>query len=161
MEKTISILGTNNRYLMKKVTKTLVEEKIRKCSDNWSIMNQHYLLSECDETTSKEINKKISGYKQQDVKKNRYEESEFITFDYVIGLMKHSQLMCRYCSCELYILYDNVRDKKQWTIDRIDNSIGHNMGNVHLSCLGCNLKRRNTSDAKFNFTKNLTIHKLE
>ena len=30
----------------------------------------------------------------------------------------------------------------EWTIERIDNSIGHNKGNVEISCLNCNLRRR-------------------
>jgi hypothetical protein len=163
MDKTISILGTGNRFLMKKVMKVNEENKKRVCSLSldWNSRNQLDVLTECDDVTRREIEKKLSGYKQQDLKKDRYNNAEFITLDYVTDMMKQCELKCRYCSCELYILYDNVREKRQWTIDRIDNTIGHNVGNVHLACLGCNLKRRNMSDAKFDFTKNLTIVKME
>lgn len=161
MEKTITILGTANRFLMKKVMKVNQENKKRVCSLDWNSRNQADVLTECDDVTTKEIEKKLSGYKQQDLKKDRYTEAEFIKFDHVIDLMKQCELKCKYCNCELYILYDNVREKRQWTIDRVDNAIGHNIGNVHLACLACNLKRRNMSDAKFDFTKNLTIVKME
>ena len=163
MDKTITILGTGNRFLMKKVMKVNEENKKRVCSLSLDCnsKNQFDVLTECDDITRRELEKKLSGYKQQDLKKDRYVEAEFITLNYVTDMMKQCELKCRYCSCELYILYDNVREKRQWTIDRIDNNIGHNVGNVHLACLGCNLKRRNISDAKFDFTKNLTIVKTE
>ena len=53
------------------------------------------------------------------------------------------------------------RDPKQWTLDRIDNTMGHNTNNVLISCLACNLKRRNRTVEKFLFTKQLTIIKAE
>lgn len=161
MDKTINILGTGNRFLMKKVMKVNQENKKRVCSLDWNSRNQTDVLTECDDVTTREIEKKLSGYKQQDLKKDRYNKDEFITLVYVTDMMKQCGLKCKYCSCELYILYDNVREKRQWTIDRIDNTIGHNVGNVHLACLACNLKRRNMSDTKFDFTTNLTIVKME
>ena len=57
------------------------------------------------------------------------------------------------------LIYKEVRAKKQWTLDRIDNDIGHNNGNVIISCLECNLKRRRTNMDKFKFTKQLRIVK--
>jgi len=68
-------------------------------------------------------------------------------------------LKCHYCNEKTYILYDLVRETKQWTLDRINNDIGHNTDNVLISCLDCNLKRRRTSKDAFLFTKQLTIVK--
>jgi hypothetical protein len=48
---------------------------------------------------------------------------------------------------------------KQWSLDRVDNNIGHNSGNVVISCLECNLKRRRTNKDAFMFTKNMVIIK--
>ena len=31
---------------------------------------------------------------------------------------------------------------QMWTLDRIDNNIGHNRDNVVISCLACNLQKR-------------------
>ena len=59
----------------------------------------------------------------------------------------------------MYLFYKQIRDKKQWTLDRIDNSVGHNSDNVIISCLECNLKRRTTEMDRFTFTKQLKIKK--
>ena len=48
---------------------------------------------------------------------------------------------------------------KQWSLDRIDNNIGHNRGNLVVACLECNLKRRRTNKDAFMFTKNMVIIK--
>jgi hypothetical protein len=57
------------------------------------------------------------------------------------------------------VLYDISREMKQWTVDRIDNNLGHNNDNFHLACLECNLKRRRRTDEKFLFTKKLNLIK--
>jgi hypothetical protein len=59
----------------------------------------------------------------------------------------------------MFLIYEHVRETNQWTLDRIDNSIGHNQGNVVVSCLKCNLQRRKTNQAAFLFTKNLNVVK--
>ena len=48
---------------------------------------------------------------------------------------------------------------KQWSLDRINNDIGHNSGNLLIACLECNLKRRRTNKDAFMFTKNMVIIK--
>ena len=60
----------------------------------------------------------------------------------------------------MLILSKKVRDQQQWTLDRIDNSLGHHKDNVVISCLQCNLKRRTTEIDRFTFTKQLKITKL-
>jgi hypothetical protein len=45
----------------------------------------------------------------------------------------------------------------QWTVDRIDNSIGHDIDNIVISCLKCNLQRKTRSADKFAQTKQLVI----
>ena len=59
----------------------------------------------------------------------------------------------------MLLLYDNVRESTQWTLDRIDNNIGHNVDNVVICCLKCNLKRRTMNDEKFKFSKQMRIIK--
>jgi len=105
------------------------------------------------------IKNKLCGYKQQDILKKKLNEEEFVSFEEVITLLKESDLKCCYCSNEVYILYENVREKKQWSLDRINNDIGHNKGNLVISCLECNLKRRRTNKDAFMFTKNMVIIK--
>ena len=108
------------------------------------------------------IKKKISSYKQQDKnKKILRKEFPIITFDEVTEKLVESKLKCYYCKCEILLLYKQVREKKQWTLDRIDNSVGHHKDNVVISCLECNLKRRTTEIDRFTFTKQLKISKIE
>jgi hypothetical protein len=158
--KKICISGTNNRYMMKKVTKEPIVEKKRVGNVELNFINQLDLISgQMNPAVEQQINRKISGYKQQDIKKGVYEDSQFINIDSIVNQMRETELKCYYCKVEMMIMYETVREAKQWTVDRVDNDIGHNMDNYHLACLSCNLKRRRTDDDKFLFTKQLGIVK--
>ena len=105
------------------------------------------------------IKHKLGSYKQQDITKKKYDISKFVSFNETIRLLVECGLKCCYCSNEVYILYEHVRENKQWTLDRVNNDIGHNDGNLVISCLECNLKRRRTNKDAFMFTKNMVIIK--
>ena len=60
---------------------------------------------------------------------------------------------------DVNILYKDLKQKNQWSLDRIDNDIGHNTDNVVISCLKCNLDRGTKDINKFNFTKKLKLIK--
>ena len=179
--KKIIISGTNNRYQMNKLIKpknTSSEVKKRVESEKWSfpesnyeyssqlklIMDLSYNNNESFDEISKivvnEINKKISGYKQQDKLKKLFDEDKFLTFENIIQKLIDCELKCYYCKSELKVLYDISRQMTQWSVDRIDNDKGHNMGNYYIACLECNLKRRRRSDDKFLFTKQMNLVKI-
>ena len=105
------------------------------------------------------IKNKLYSYRQQDIIKKKLNEEKFVSFEETIKLLKKSKLKCCYCSNEVYILYERVREMKQWTLDRINNDLGHNNENLVISCLECNLKRRKTNKDAFMFTKNMVIIK--
>ena len=168
-DKKINIIGTNNRYQVKKLLK--LPPVIKKKKNIEQLPANYYLIENqldiLERLTELElytiikilIDKKISIYKQQDIEKDKYDVDKFVTFDNVIGKMNESGLNCYYCSCKMFLLYEIVREMKQWTLDRVDNDLGHNNDNVIISCLECNLKRRRTNKDSFLFTKNLTIVK--
>jgi hypothetical protein len=189
-QKTINITGTHNKYQMKKLIKERnTEPKKREVSKKWSFPEEYYnyekqmklinvisiknlenkleenlennLENEIIQTVIQEINKKIYGYKHQDILKKKLDTNTFIDFNCVIQKMIECELKCRYCKCEMSVLYDITREMKQWSVDRIDNDKGHNKDNFHLACLDCNLKRRRRTDEKFLFTKQLNIVKNE
>ena len=105
------------------------------------------------------IKKKISSYRQQDRIKKRHDQERLITLDETIELLVASQLKCHYCRHEVKITGDKQREKRQWTLDRIDNNLGHFKDNVVIACLDCNLKRRCIDKEKFLFTKRLRVKK--
>lgn len=180
--KKINITGTHNRYYIKKLLqerKSEKEIKKRVVINNWTFSDEFYSYEKqmklikdiftnkytCFDNVSKiliqEINKKIYSYKQQDVCKSRYDEKQFITLQHVIDKILDCELKCRYCNSEMFVLYDISREIKQWSVDRVNNDLGHNHDNFHLACLECNLKRRRRTDEKFLFTKQLSIIKMD
>ena len=109
----------------------------------------------------REIERKIYGYKQQDLEKNHYQVEQFIYLKDVIEKMIACEMKCYYCFDPMFLLYEKVRESKQWSVDRLDNDQGHNQHNFVIACLECNLKRRRRTADKFLFTKQLTIVKTD
>ena len=166
-EKKIIISGQNNRYLINKIIKTTKEKRKRSfliqdmylnIDLQYKILNNEY--NEMSEIVKQEINSKIYSYKQQDIKSNHFNCLLFITYEKVIELLKSTLCKCYYCNDNMFILYKEKNEKKQWTLDRINNEEGHNFDNVVCSCLNCNIikKKRNHND--FFFTKNMIIDKI-
>jgi hypothetical protein len=125
------------------------------------MINQLYLEQEFDESNTmlKELKSKQSSYKQQDITKKKYNETTFIKMNEIIEKIVISKLKCYYCRCKLFILYEKKRQPDQWTLDRLDNSMGHSNSNTVVCCLKCNLERRNKTSKGFKFAKQLVIVK--
>ena len=110
----------------------------------------------------KQIKSKISSYAGQDKDKKLYCPEKFVTLTNVIELMKSSNMICYYCKEETQLMYEYVREPKQWTLERLDNSYGHNNDNVVISCLSCNLRRRTMASERYIKTKEMAkIVKLD
>ena len=165
--KSIIIKGKNNIDGLKKETK-------RKTVDTWKYsnqlldkknhikyINQLYLEQKFDgcESIRKEIQKKISSYSQQDKKRNIFNSEKIIKYEKCLEKLVLSKLKCYYCKCDTLLMYKDKREENQWTLDRLDNDIGHYYDNVVICCLKCNIKKRRMDDEKFKFTKQLRIIK--
>jgi hypothetical protein len=176
--KVLQILGTGNRYQITKLKKEPKIIKKRKEFEKWENIPSEYFDCDIHPTLINEIHNeqepphhydfikcqitiKLAGYKQQDVDKQRYNEEGFIKFTEVIAKMHSCKLKCYYCNQSTLLLYENVRENKQWTLDRIDNDIGHEEYNVIIACLECNLRRRRTNTSAFLFTKQLKIVRVD
>ena len=133
--------------------KIVISKKEEKKIDNKQLTPDDYLklnnintvnrlfLNECFENSviiKNNIQKKRSSYKSQDIKKSRLTD-DFITYDEVVEKLVISKLNCSYCKKDVVILYENKRDLTQWTLDRIDNELGHSNKNTVISCLKCNV----------------------
>lgn len=130
----------------------------------WDIMNQIYNNNfvnkkECD-FVLQQIKNKIYSYKTQDIDKKLFNQKEFIVLNKIIELMIQCNNKCYYCNENVNVLYEYVRESKQWTLDRLDNNYGHNNDNVVIACLSCNLRRKTMYHERFLFTKQLTITKI-
>jgi len=136
-------------------------------NNDLSIDHQHAILFEISEnpqTKSKwgkhaiqHIHTKINSYKYQDILKNKLSNDLFVDLPYVLQRLLDSNLACFYCKGPVKILYEFVRETSQWTLERIDNSIGHNQGNVEIACLKCNLSRRCMFHERYKRTKEMTV----
>lgn len=170
----INIVGINNKYQVKKLTGKMIINKEReihkiKNTTNQIFTSQHNMdiikelliepTSENGVLFKKEIDNKINGYKNQDIIKNLFESTIFVTFNHIIIMLNKCNCKCHYCDKDLQIFYKYVREKSQWSLDRINNDEGHNINNVVISCLDCNLKKKRTSEKSFLFTKQLKIVK--
>lgn len=112
------------------------------------------------EIMSTEIERKINGYKQQDIKKGIYDINKLISLKDTISKLIDCSLNCHYCKKEVKVLYRIVREPQQWTLDRINNDLCHSNSNTLISCLKCNLKRRLMDKDKFEFTRQMYITKI-
>ena len=103
------------------------------------------------------LKKKFSSYKSQDKQSHKYDIEQHITFDEMIEKIYLSKLKCYYCNCDLIILYNKKREKTQWTLERLDNNLGHYTSNTCICCLDCNLKRRTDNHEYFKNSKQTII----
>ncbi len=172
-EKIIKIVGQHNRYNIKKANKERKGKnklnsslKILLNKKNLQIehLNNLFLIDSLNLTflqknILREIEKKRNSYKNQDIKKNILDDVNIIKTEELIEELVISKLICVYCKEDIKLVYEDYRDNKQWSLDRIDNSIGHNKDNVVISCLGCNLKRRTMKKEDFEYSKNLKVIK--
>jgi hypothetical protein len=165
---------------MKKVMKEEKKIKIRIETEKWSNLDKVILtiekqieiikkirenkyISYDDESRimCQQLERKISGYKQQDIEKKVLDLEKIINLKNVIDTLIDCELNCYYCTSKMYLLYEIVRESRQWTVDRINNDLGHNNDNFVVACLECNLKRRCRTKEKFLFTQQLCIVKKE
>lgn len=178
-KRSISITGTNNRYLIKRANRVKNEVKKREIMHKYNISTiflnydkQLQLIKEIYNNLSQdihaheknllrqEVERKISSYKQQDLLKNKYNESLFIDVECILKKLIEIDMQCFYCNCHVLVLYEIVRELTQWSVDRINNDEGHNKDNFVIACLNCNIKRRTTNSKKFLFTKQLNLIKV-
>jgi len=127
-------------------------------SIQWNYLNETIQMDDSQPWISlvkTQITQKIRGYRSQDLLKHLFSEKDFINYDYVLGLLFKCHLQCFYCREPTMILYDSVREPRQWTLERINNKFGHNCGNVQIACLTCNLRRGTMFHERYLLTKKI------
>lgn len=97
---------------------------------------------ECGDEIHKICINMVRNSKVADIRRNRYNEEQFITYDYVRGLLTQSGNKCHYCTEPIQYI---INQPDLGTIERLDNSIGHNIGNCVIACRTCNLTQVGTN----------------
>lgn len=128
--------------------------------DKITDQNMDIILKHHEPTLQKiilqQLKYKIGGYMNQDKLKQKLCLEKFVTLQDVIQLLKSSERNCYYCKEETQLLYENVREPKQWTLERLNNDFGHNNDNVVIACLSCNLRRKTMASERYVQTKAMT-----
>ena len=157
-KKKIIICDSSHRE--RKSTKHMNEE-LFDSKKQISMTNQLYLDEDFNGKKDVEnaLKKKLLSYKAQDQRQQRYSEADFITLEELKEKLVLSKLRCHYCFQTLVIMYNKIRQEKQWTLDRTDNELEHTSKNTVVACLKCNIQRGRICDKKFLFTKQLRLIK--
>jgi hypothetical protein len=122
--------------------------------------HQQYLLYDNSKTPLlyQQIRTKLSSYRSQDAEKSNIEQVDISTYLDVSGVIQKimdADFKCFYCKQYIMLLYDNVREPRQWTLERLDNKKGHIEDNIVIACLSCNLRRRTMKYEKYVLTKEI------
>ena len=162
-KRNIDGLTNKNKETKRKNIENLKKEEKEKLNDTSQVelLNKLYLEQEYSgvKFMKQEVNRKLLSYKNQDIKKNKFDQKKFITYEECLEKLVISKLKCYYCKKNCLIFYENKLEKQQWTLDRLNNDIGHEKNNVVICCYKCNVKRGRLDDNKFKFTKQLRVVK--
>lgn len=156
MEKREIKLKEKERIKKKKIVEVNSDIKTLLCK----LFMEHHNQDKDINKVKQLIKNKQNSYKQQDILKNR-NINDFITEEEITEKIIASHNKCYYCRKNIKVLYSDVRDPLQWTLDRKDNTLCHSYKNCVISCLECNLQKRRRETDKFQFSKQLKIIKKE
>ena len=81
---------------------------------------------------------------RNDKKKGMFDSTKFIDVDFCVDLVKKSNV-CHYCKCDIQYREYN---KTLGTLERLDNTFGHNKDNVVICCRTCNYGKRSNRDVR-------------
>jgi hypothetical protein len=99
---------------------------------------QRSQCKKCNDEIRITIQNWIHNSKKDDKKYNRFDETNFIDYEFCKELIRESGKNCYYCDIELqYIEYNSTLA----TIERLDNDIGHIKDNCVIACRTCNICR--------------------
>jgi len=85
----------------------------------------------------KVIQRKLVAHKRQDTAKGMQFN---LKVDHVLQLRDAQCNQCAACNIELLWAYQ-AKDTQQFSVDRINNAIGHTRDKIRLTCMECNRKR--------------------
>lgn len=113
--------------------------KKRKTSKKYHKLNREkHLLAVKLTDLRNPIGRIIRNCKNSDKKANRFFNLDKIYVQYVLEMTEYC---CYHCNNLLEMTNGSGYNPNQFSIDRVNNILGHIKGNCVASCWGCNLKR--------------------
>jgi hypothetical protein len=104
--------------------------------NNISIYLGKTVYEENEDSLKKQIENMIDGHKHSDVKNNRIMDEKYIDVKWTMNELKNT----RKCSeCNKYL---DVSNLECFSIDRIDNNLGHYQFNCRIICRHCNICKK-------------------
>lgn len=123
------------------------------------IVNHEPFIEE--DAVLREIKRKLNSYKSQDKQKHKFNKDEHVTLHDVLTMLDDSNLTCYYCKKDLCIFHSKKRVGHQWSLERLNNNLGHYTTNTCIACLHCNLQRRTDNYEYFKQGKSLVVDKIK
>lgn len=129
------------------------KEEISKYKKEWALKNKEKIKlknQERYENNKEEIKSKVGKYKksfigavkakivcskQEDLKYNRDND---IDEYFVKHLLEIQDFKCLHCNKNVKLDWADPYDKEQFSINRLNNNIGHTQNNCEITCWGCN-----------------------
>ena len=100
-----------------------------------SFSNRPFIKEPNKDILPKKIDEKLQGHLIYDTAKGF--ENNLKIFHIISKLKKQGNLCCHCCE-HVKVFNFEPNDKLQYSIDRINDKIGHVIDNVKMSCWGCN-----------------------
>jgi hypothetical protein len=124
-----------------------------------SKIQTHAELDEEESSFLRELKKKHSSYKSQDKLHHKFDDEKHITLNELVDKLVECKLLCYYCNQQVSLLYNQKKDPKQWTLERLNNNLGHYSSNTCIACLKCNLGRRTENHEYYKKGKTMILKK--
>ena len=106
-------------------------------------------MDEFNQALVKKIKQKISSATVSD---HRCGRQNNLTVESIIAKLYAQKAKCYYCNHKMKLHEWDAYDRKQFTIERLNNSRGHWISQCVIACYGCNTLRHDQMSAK-NFRK--------
>jgi len=138
VDKKKKFYAKNTEKIKEKVQKYAIQNKDKIKETNKKYQDNNPLMVK--------VRNMISSSIKTDKKNNRiYEETDYVDYDFLLGLWETQTGLCGYeqCKCEMVLTFNlETKNPQQITIQRLDNDIAHVKSNVILSCYECNVIKR-------------------
>lgn len=122
---------------------------------------KYYTNANYFSTTDNIIKRKLRTHRAIDIKTGRGAPNNYITYKWIIDTLMKQGNRCKYCNKKMKVEKFKTREKRAFTVERMDNTKPHTQNNCVCACLSCNLKRgKRTYDQFMNYMKQNTSMSL-